>query len=116
MEGGRGMFVVLCARRLNFGGGLGNGIVFVHLVRREGPAGFFLAQGGRSDPFAASPVCWTGVPYLLSTNLQPSMARRLELQFELRAPGNIKIPDQPDRLQHSESVFYTDNRANSVLS
>ena len=50
-----------------------------------------------------------GVPYLLSDKPPRIDGKRLELQFELRAPATVQIPDQPDGYSIRVSL-YTDNR------
>jgi hypothetical protein len=50
-----------------------------------------------------------GVPYLLSDKPPKINGKRLELQFELRAPATFKIPEQPDGYSIRVSL-YTDNR------
>jgi hypothetical protein len=50
-----------------------------------------------------------GVPYLLSDKPPTVDGKRLELQFELRAPATFKIPDQADGYSIRVSL-YADNR------
>jgi hypothetical protein len=50
-----------------------------------------------------------GVPYLLSDKPPKIDGKRLELQFELRVPTTLKIPDQADGYSVRVSL-YTDNR------
>ena len=49
------------------------------------------------------------MPYLLSDKPPKIDGKRLELQFELRAPATLKIPEQPDGYSIRVSL-YTDNR------
>jgi hypothetical protein len=109
MEGGRGMFVVFVCAPLGLLAGLGIGIVSSILVRREGPAGFFVAQGWSFLIVCGLAGLLAGLPYLLSDNPPTIDGKRLELQFELRAPATFKIPDQPDGYSVRVSL-YTDNR------
>jgi len=109
MEGGRGMFVVFVCAPLGILVGLVIGIVSSILVRREGPAGLFLAQGWSLLIVCALAGLLAGVPYLLSDKPPTIDGKRLELQFELRAPVTFKIPDQPDGYSIRASL-YTDNR------
>src|SRR5215831_8660436 len=50
-----------------------------------------------------------GVPYLLSDKPPTIDGKRLELQFELRAPATLKIPEQPDGYS-IRVILYNDNR------
>jgi len=109
MEGGRGMFVVFVCAPLGILVGLVIGIVSSILVRREGPAGLFLAQGWSLLIVCALAGLLAGVPYLLSDKPPTIDGKRLELQFELRVPATFKIPDQPDGYSIRASL-YTDSR------
>src|SRR6266481_2514059 len=109
MEGGRGMFVVFVCAPLGILVGLVIGIVSSILVRREGPAGFFLAQVWSLLIVCGLAGLLAGVPYLLSDKPPTIGGKRLELQFELRAPATFKIPDQPDGYSIRVSL-YTDNQ------
>jgi hypothetical protein len=109
MEGQRGMTVFFVCVPLGILVGLVIGLVMSMLVRRRGAAGFIIALG-----WALLTVCGTagllgGVPYLLSDKPPQIDGKRLELQFELRAPAALKIPEQPDGYSIRVSL-YTDNR------
>jgi hypothetical protein len=109
MEGGRGMFVVFVCAPLGILVGLVIGIVSSILVRRQGPTGFFVAQGWSLLIVCGLAALLAGVPYLLSDKPPTLDGKRVELQFELRAPARFKIPDQPDGYSIQVSL-YTDNR------
>ena len=109
MEGGRGMFVVFVCAPLGILTGLVIGIVSSILVRRQGPAGFFVAQGWSLLIVCGVAGLLAGVPYLLSDKPPRIDGKRLELQFELRAPATFKIREQPDGYSIQVSL-YTDNR------
>ena len=111
MEGGRGMFVVFVCAPLGILVGLVCGIISSLLVRRQGPPGFFTAQGWSLLIVGGLAGLLTGVPYLLSDKPPTIDGKRLELQFELRAPATFKIPDQPDGYSIRVGL-YTDNRQN----
>ena len=109
MEGGRGMFVVFVCAPLGILVGLVIGLVSSIWVRRQGLSGFFIAQGWSLLIVCGLAGLLAGVPYLLSEKPPTVDGKRVELQFELRAPATFKIPDQPDG--HSIRVsLYTDNR------
>jgi hypothetical protein len=109
MEGGRGMFVVFVWAPLGILVGLVIGIILSILVRRQGLAGFLVAQGWSLLIVCGVAGLLAGVPYLLSDKPPTIDGKHLELQFELRAPATFKIPDQPDGYSIRVS-FYTDNR------
>ncbi len=46
-----------------------------------------------------------GVPYLLSDKPTKIDGKRLELQFELRTPATLKIPEQPDGYSIRVSLY-----------
>ena len=109
MEGGRGMFVVFVCAPLGILVGLVIGIISSILVRREGLAGFLVAQSWSLLIVCGVAGVLAGVPYLLSDKPPRIDGKRLELQFELRAPATFKIPDQPDGYG-IRVALYTDNR------
>ena len=109
MEGQRGMTVVFLCAPLGILVGLVIGIVSAILVRRQGLAGFLIAQGWSLLILCGVAGLLIGVPYLLSDKPPRIDGKRLELQFELRAPAAFKIPDQPDGYSVRVSL-YTDGR------
>ena len=109
MEGGRGMFVVFVCAPLGILVGLVIGIISSILVRREGFAGFLVAQSWSLLIVCGAAGALAGVPYLLSDKPPRIDGKRLELQFELRAPATFKIPNQPDGYD-IRVALYTDNR------
>ena len=109
MEGGRGMFVVFLCAPLGILVGLVIGIISSILVRREGLAGFLVAQSWSLLIVCGVAGVLAGVPYLLSDKPPRIDGKRLELQFELRAPATFKIADQPDGYD-IRVALYTDNR------
>jgi hypothetical protein len=109
MEGQRGMTVFFLCLPLGILAGLVIGITLSVLVRRQGPAGFFVAQGWSLLIVCGVAGLLAGVPYLLSDKPPTIDGKRLELQFELRAPAAFKIPQQPDGYSIRVSL-YTDNR------
>jgi hypothetical protein len=109
MEGQRGMTIFFLCVPLGLLTGLVIGIIWSLLVRRRGIAGFFVAQGGSFVILCGVAALLAGVPYLLSDKPPRIDGKRLELQFELRAPATFKIPERPDGYSIRVSL-YTDNR------
>jgi hypothetical protein len=109
MEGQRGMTIFFLCVPLGIFAGLVIGISSAIAVRRQGFAGFFVAQGWSLLIICGLAGMLVGVPYLLSDKPPRIDGKRLELQFELRAPATFKIPDQPDGYSIQVSL-YTDNR------
>jgi len=95
MEGGRGMFVVIACAPLGILVGFVIGIVSSLLVRRQGAAGFFIAQGWSLLIVCALAGLLVGVPYLLSDKPPRIGGKGLSLEFELRVPQQFSIPDTP---------------------
>jgi hypothetical protein len=111
MEGQRGMTVFFLCVPLGILAGLVIGIVSAIVVRRQGFAGFLVAQGWSLLIVCGLASLLAGVPYLLSDKPPTIDGKHLELQFELRAPATVKIPDQPGG-DSIRVALYTDNRQN----
>jgi hypothetical protein len=109
MEGQRGMTVFFLCVPLGILAGLVIGIVSAIVVRRHGFAGFLVAQSWSLLIVCGVAGLLAGVPYLLSDKPPRIDGKRLELQFELRAPATFKIPDQADGYSVRVSL-YTDNQ------
>jgi len=109
MEGQRGMTVLFLCVPLGIIAGLVIGIVASILVRRAGLAGFFVAQGWSLLVLCSVAGLVGGVPYLLSDKPPKLDGKRLQLEFELRAPATVRIPEQPDGYSIRVSL-YTNNR------
>src|SRR5215831_16384032 len=109
MEGQRGMTVIFLCVPLGILVGLVIGIVSSILVRRQGPAGFVIALGWSLLIVCGVAGLLGGVPYLLSDKPPQIDGKHLELQFELRAPATLKIPEHPDGYSIRVSLC-TDNR------
>ena len=109
MEGQRGMTVVFLCAPLGILAGLVIGIVSAILVRRPGLSGFLIAQSWSLLIVCGIAGLLAGISYLLSDKPPRIDGKRLELQFELRAPATFKIPDQPDGYSIQVSL-YTDNQ------
>ena len=109
MEGQRGMTIIFLGAPLGILAGLIIGIASAILVRRQGFFGFLFAQGWSLLVVCSLAGLLLGVPYLLSDKPPRIDGKQLELQFELRAPSTVKIPDQPDGYSIRASL-YLDNR------
>jgi hypothetical protein len=109
MEGQRGLTIFFLCVPLGIFAGLIIGIISAIAVRRQGLAGFLVAQGWSLLIICALAGLLGGVPYLLSDKPPTIDGKHLELQFELRAPAIFKIPDQPDGYSIRVSL-YADNR------
>jgi MFS family permease len=109
MEGQRAMTIIFLCAPAGIFAGLVIGIVSAIAVRRQGLGGFLVAQGWSLLILCGLAGLLVGVPYLLSDKPPRIEGKRLELQFELRVPATVKIPDQPDGYSIRVSL-YTDNR------
>lgn len=109
MEGQRSMTIFFLCLPLGIITGLIIGITASILVRRRGPAGFLVAQGWSLLALSGVAGLVGGVPYLLSDKPPKLDGKRLDLEFELRAPATLKISEQPDGYSIRVSL-YTDNR------
>ena len=109
MEAQRGMTVFFLCVPLGILAGLVIGIVSAIAVRRQGLAGFLIAQGWSLVIVCGLAGLLGGVPYLLSDKPPRIDGKRLELEFELRAPATFKIPDRPDGYS-IRVALYTDNQ------
>jgi hypothetical protein len=109
MEGQRGMTIVFLCAPLGILLGLVIGIVSAMMVRRQGLTGFLIAQGWSLLIVCGVAGLSVGVTYLLSDKPPRIDGKRLQLQFELRAPATSKIPDQPDGCSIQVNL-YTDGR------
>ena len=109
MEGQRGMTIFFLCVPLGIIAGLVIGITASVLVRRQGPAGFVIAQGSSLLVLCFVAGALGGVPYLLSDKSPKLDGRRLDLEFELRAPATLTIPVQPDGSSIQVSL-YTNNK------
>src|SRR5882724_7981133 len=113
MEGQRGMTVIFLCVPLGIFAGLIIGIVSSILVRRQGPAGFLIAQGWSLLIVCGLAGLLVGVPYVLSDKPPRIDGKQLELQFELRAPPTFQIPDQPNGYSIRVSL-YTNNQQSRI--
>jgi hypothetical protein len=109
MEGQRGMTVIFLCVPIGIFAGLIIGIISSVLVRRRGLTGFLAAQGWSLLTVCGLAGVLAGVPYLLADKPPRIDGKRLELQFEIRAPAAFKIPEQPDGYSIRVSL-YVDNR------
>jgi hypothetical protein len=109
MEGQRGMTVFFLCVPLGIMTGLVIGIICSVVIRRPGFSGFLIAQGWSLFAVFCIAGLLVAVPYALSDKPPRIDGKRIELQFELRAPATFQIPDRPDGDSIRVSL-YTDNR------
>ena len=109
MEGQRGMMVVFLCGPLGILAGLVIGVIASILVRRQGPAGFLIAQAWSLLIVCGVAGLLGGVPYVLSDKPPRIDGKQLKLQFELRTPATFQIPDRPDGYSIRVSL-YIDNQ------
>jgi hypothetical protein len=109
MEGQRGMTVFFLCVPLGILAGLVIGLIASVVVRRQGPAGFLIALGSSLLIVCGIAGLLGGVPYLLSDKPPKLDGKRLDLEFEVRAPATFKIPEHPDGYSIRVSL-YTNNR------
>jgi len=109
MEGQRGMTVFFLCLPLGILAGLAIGVIVSILVRRQGPAGFFIAQAWSLLIVCGVAALLGGVPYVLSDKPPRIDGKQLKLQFELRTPATFQIPDRPDGYSIRVSL-YTNNQ------
>jgi len=113
MEGGRGMFVVFVCAPLGILMGLVIGIVSSICVRRQGPAGFFVAQGWSLLIVCGFAGLLVGVSYALSDKPPRIDGKFLMLDFEVRVPASIQLPAEMHDYTVSVSL-YTDGTQTRV--
>src|SRR5215471_9493788 len=92
-EGQRAMTIVFLCAPLGILVGLVIGIVSAILVRRQKLAGFLIAQGWSLLVVCMIAGLFAGIPYLLSDKPPRIDGKRLVLEFELRIPPRVVIPD-----------------------
>jgi hypothetical protein len=110
MEGQRGMTVFFLCVPLGILAGLVIGTISAIGVRRQRLAGFLVAQGWALLIICGLAGLLAGVPYLVSDKPPTIDGKRLELQFELRAPATFRIPDQPDGYSIRVSLYANDRQ------
>src|SRR5581483_4929279 len=112
MEGGRGMFVAFVCGPLGILIGLIVGILAAVLVRRQGTAGFFIAQGWSLLIVGGAAGLLAGIPCLLSDKPPRIGGKKLALEFVLHVPPRFKIPDSPSG-DSIRVILYSGNRETS---
>lgn len=111
MEGGRGMMVIFVCAPLGGMVGAAIGLIVSLLIKRPGAVGFFKAQGvSLLTACAIAGFLW-GIFYLGSDKPPKINGKPLTLDFELRVPASVKIPEQPDGYAIRVSL-YESNRQN----
>jgi hypothetical protein len=95
MEGQRGMTIIFLCVPLGILASLVIGMISSILVRRQGVAGFVIAQGWSLLIVCGLAGLLVGVPYVLSDKPPRIGGKELSLEFELRVPPQFSIPDTP---------------------
>ena len=111
MEGGRGMMVIFFCAPL--GAILASiiGLIVGIVIKRPGWPGYFRAQGLSILIVAAIAGIFTGIIYLGIDKPPKIDGKLLTLDFELRVPASVKIPDEPNGYAVRVSL-YENNRQN----
>jgi hypothetical protein len=107
MEGQRGMTVLFLCVPLGIIAGLVIGIVSSAVFRRQGLAGFLVAQGCSLLIVCSLAGLVVGVSYALSDKPPRIDGKYLTLDFEVRVPPSIQLPAQVHEYTVSVSL-YTD--------
>jgi hypothetical protein len=105
MEGQRGMTVLFLCVPLGILAGLVIGITASILVRRQGPAGFLVAQGWSLLVVCGIAGLLGGVSYLLSDKPPKIDGKFLTLDFEVRVPPSIQLPAEMHDYTVSVSLY-----------
>ena len=113
MEGQRGMTIFFLCVPLGILAGLVIGVISSILVRRQGVAGFLVAQGWSLLIICGFGGLLVGVPYLLSDKPPKIDGKYLTLDFEVRIPAGIQFPAQMHDYTVSVSL-YTDGTQTRV--
>lgn len=110
MEGQRGYTIFFVCLPLGIFAGFIIGFVVALWNRRPGFGGYIIAQGLSILVTGIVAGLLVGVLYALSNKLPRIDGKRLTLDFELRVPPTIKIPDQPDGYSIRVNL-YLDNKS-----
>jgi hypothetical protein len=113
MEGQRGMTVIFLCVPLGILAGLVIGIISAVLVRRQGLAGFLVAQGWSLLIVCGLAGLLAAVSYLLSDKPPKIDGKFLTLDFEVRVPPSIQLPAEMHDYTVSVSL-YTDGTQTRV--
>ena len=95
-EGGRGYMVFFICTPIGFLAGFIIGLVSSFRVRRQGFSGFVVALGWSLLASCIFAGLLFAVPYAVSDKPPRIRGKRLQLQFEVRTPATVTIPDNPD--------------------
>src|ERR1700682_5989452 len=95
-EGQRGYALIFICAPIGLAVGFLIGLIVALRTRRAGLAGFAAAQGLSILLTCVAAGLLFVVPYLASDKPPRIDHKRLTLDFELRIPASIKIPEQPD--------------------
>ncbi len=109
MEGGRAMMVIFFCGPLGAISGGAVGLIVSLLIKQSGAVGFFKAQGISLLVAGAIAGFLWGIFYLGMDKPPLIDGKHLTLDFELRLPGSVKIPEQPDGSAIRVSLYETRN-------
>ena len=105
MEGQQGMTIIFLCVPLGILAGLVIGIISSILVRRQGPAGFVIAQGWSLLIVCGLAGLLVGVPYVLSDKPPKIDGKFLTLDFEVRVPPSVQLPGEMHDYTVSVSLY-----------
>lgn len=108
-EGGRGMLIFFALAPLGFVIGLIIGLFVALLSRGIGLAGFAKTQGIALGITIALAAIVSGVLYLAADHPPTLEGKSLALEFELRIPPTLKLPNQPDAQNLHASLYANDS-------
>jgi hypothetical protein len=107
-EGGRGYMVVFVCAPLGILTGIVVGLVVAICTKRPGFAGFLTAQGLSILIVGAIAGIFAGIIYLGSDKPPKIDGKPLTLDFELRVPASVRVPEQPDGYAIRASLYAND--------
>ena len=109
MEGGRAMMVIFfCGPLGAISGGI-IGLIVSLLIKQPGAIGFLKAQGISLLAGGVIAAFLFGIFYLGMDKPPLINGKHLTLDFELRVPTSVKIPEQPDGSAIRVSLYETRN-------
>ena len=111
LEGGRGMLIFFALAPLGLIVGFIIGLVVALRSRGTGIGGFAKAQGIALGIAIGLTAIISGILYLAADQPPKLDGKSLALEFELKIPSALKLPDQPSE-QMLHASLYANNRHN----